>query len=897
MFIYASYYASVGLQGHVAFRACRCKEERLAEHPQRLVVVGSSAGGIDALSEIVGGLQPDFAAPVVIAQHLDPRRPSHLTEILERRSRLEIRTVLDKDTLTAGVVYIVPADRNVNILDGTVSVSKEPDGTRPKPSVDRLFASAADAYGENLVAVVLTGAGSDGAEGARQVKLANGTVVIQDPSTARFPSMPQSLAPTTVDIVARLDTMADVLTDLVNRAELAPEEKEQQLLLRFLNQVRQQTGIDFAQYKRPTILRRLRRRMAAVRTQSLSDYVRYAARNPTEYDRLASTFLIKVTEFFRDPELYEQLRGDIIPRLVAGAAERDRELRIWSAGCATGEEAYSLAILVAEVLGDELQRHGVRIFATDVDNDAINFARRGVYTSSALANLSEEMVERYFVRHNDEYEIRKQIRAITVFGQHDLAQRAPFPRIDLAVSRNVLIYFTPELQRRALQLFAFSLRDDGYLVLGKAESVTPLPEHFTVENGRLKIYRRHGDRVLIPASRSLRLPDELAPMAVPKLSPRESSNRAQRSEGRQTLSERADQVLLRLPVGVVVIAHEYDIQIINTAARQQLAIHGTAVGQDFVHVARDIPSAVLRQGIDQARAANETSTTVELDGAGRGVPRTLRLNFYSHRVEQEREVSDGVIVVISDISEQRRAVEQLDTRLTKADQDLGAQGRQMSALEEANRELLRANQELTTANSELRSSNEELLVGSEEVQAATEEVETLNEELQATNEELETLNEELQATVEELNTTNDDLEARGVELEETLSTLAEQRRLSERERSRLGRLLLDREQGMLVIDAEGVVVLRNDAWRDLLEGSDAARFQRFPDGDEVDLNSLVADLLDVASRGDTFNVELQSHGPRGGQRRYELRGEGLRDEQGGIGGGIMTLAPKRAKRP
>src|SRR4051812_1537441 len=222
MFIYASYYASVGLQGHVAFRACRCKEERLAEHPQRLVVVGSSAGGIDALSEIVGGLQPDFAAPVVIAQHLDPRRPSHLTEILERRSRLEIRTVLDKDTLTAGVVYIVPADRNVNILDGTVSVSKEPDGTRPKPSVDRLFASAADAYGENLVAVVLTGAGSDGAEGARQVKLANGTVVIQDPSTARFPSMPQSLAPTTVDIVARLDTMADVLTDLVNRAELAP---------------------------------------------------------------------------------------------------------------------------------------------------------------------------------------------------------------------------------------------------------------------------------------------------------------------------------------------------------------------------------------------------------------------------------------------------------------------------------------------------------------------------------------------------------------------------------------------------------------------------------------------------------------------------------------------------
>src|SRR4051794_33011235 len=358
----------------------------------RLVVIGASAGGIDALSELVGDLPAGFGAPVVIAQHLDPRRESHLSDILARRTQLEIRTVTTSEKLSPSVIYIVPADRDVDIIDGTVSVHQA--GTeRPNPSVDRLFASAADSYGENLIAVVLTGAGSDGSEGARLVKLAGGTVVIQDPSTSRFPSMPQSLAPTTVDVVARLDAMAEVLTELVSGAELAPEQKEQQLLLRFLNQLREQTGIDFAQYKRPTILRRLRRRMTAVRTQTLSDYVRYAARNPTEYERLASTFLIKVTEFFRDPQLYELLRRDIIPRLIAEAAERDRELRIWSAGCATGEEAYSLAILVADALGDELPRHPVRIFATDVDNDAIIFARRGVYTRSALANLSDDMIE------------------------------------------------------------------------------------------------------------------------------------------------------------------------------------------------------------------------------------------------------------------------------------------------------------------------------------------------------------------------------------------------------------------------------------------------------------------------------------------------------------------------
>src|SRR4051812_48481324 len=652
------YYARAGLQGQWAFAAGRCKENRLAKHPQRLVVIGSSAGGIDALSEIVSGLQPDFPAPIVVAQHLDPRRPSHLTEILERRSKLQIRTVLEKDELLPGVIYIVPADRNVNILEGSVSVSKDPDEAGPKPSVDRLFASAADAYGENLIAVVLTGAGSDGAEGARQVKLANGTVVIQDPSTARFPSMPASLAPTTVDIVASLETMAEVLTELVSGEELAPEQKEQQLLLRFLNQLREQTGIDFAQYKRPTILRRLRRRMAAVRTPTLTEYVRFAARNPNEYERLASTFLIKVTEFFRDPELYELLRRDVIPRLIAEAADNDRELRIWSAGCATGEEAYSLAILVAEALGDELPRHPVRIFATDLDNDAITFARRGVYSRSAVANLSEEMIERYFVQSNDEYEIRKNIRAMTIFGQHDLAQRAPFPRIDLAVSRNVLIYFTPELQRRALQLFAFSLRDNGYLVLGKAETVSPLPEHFVLENARLKVYRRQGDRVLIPATRGMRVPEDYAATSVPKLGRREPPLRAQRADGRQTLAERADQVLLRLPVGVVVLARDYDIQLINTAARQQLAIHGTAVGEDFVHVAREIPSPALRTGIDRARVGEETSTTVELDGAGRGVPRTLRLEFFAHRVEQDRNVSDGVVIVITDITEQRRAIDQ-----------------------------------------------------------------------------------------------------------------------------------------------------------------------------------------------------------------------------------------------
>jgi two-component system CheB/CheR fusion protein len=865
--------------------------------PERLVVVGSSAGGIDALGELVAGLPPDLAAPVVLAQHLDPRRPSHLTEILQRRSGLTVTTVLESESLRAGVIYVVPADRDVTIVDGEVRVSAESELSRPKPSVDRLFATAADSYGENLVAVVLSGAGSDGAEGARKVKLRGGTVIIQDPKTARFPSMPQSLAPTTVDVVSSIETIGRIIGEIVAADDGNLAASDDELLPRFLAQLRDETGIDFGRYKQPTILRRLHRRMAAVRVATLQEYVRYCTRNPREYERLASAFLIKVTEFFRDPQLYETLRSEIIPALLSDATAAGRELRIWSAGCATGEEAYSLAIVVAEALGDDLPRQTVRIFATDLDNDAIDFARRGIYSASSVANLPEDVIDRYFMRVGDDFEIRKNIRGMTIFGQHDLAQRASFPRIDLAMSRNVLIYFTPELQRRALQLFAFSLREGGYLVLGKAETVGPLPKYFSAENARLKIYRRHGERVLIPPSRGLTLTDGHASSGGPR--PRGLDGlglRAGRTDGRPTQVERADQVLTRLPIGIVVLAQDYDIQFVNTAARQLLGIHGTAVGQDFVHEARDIPSDLLRRGIDQARESDESTIDVRIEAAGTTIGRSLRLTFLAHRANPERHVADAVIIAITDTSEERARADTNTAQLRDADTEATGMRARLTALEESNRELLRANQELTGANADLRSANEDLLVGAEEVQAATEEVETLNEELQATNEELETLNEELQATVEELNTTNDDLEARGVELEETLATLGEQRRLSERDRTRLARLLLDQDNAMLVVDAAGRIVLVNDAWRAAAEASKPLQLKTVPHGVSVTLDALLTDVLAAAARGESVAIDLRGAGPRGGARRYELRSEALLDERRRLRGGIVTLMPRRSRK-
>src|SRR5215218_4798214 len=469
----------------------------------RLVVVGSSAGGVDALLTFVATLPSNFPAPIVVAQHLDPRHQSHLGEILSNRSVLPVRTVSGDQPLEPGIVYVVAANRDVEITDHALKVTAQTGVIpSPRPSVDRLLATAARTFGDELVAVILTGTGSDGATGAQAVKAHGGTVIVQNPDTATYPGMPLAVPSSAVDIVADLEAIGPLLGDLVSGTYSIPAASEDGDLRAFLDRVRERTGLDFSAYKRATIVRRLQRRMAAAGAGTLPDYRRYMERHPEELQRLVASFLIKVTEFFRDPELFDYLRDRVLPGLVNEARERG-ELRIWSAGCATGEEAYTLAMLVSDLLGEDTEELPVRIFATDIASDAVEFARRGIYTQAALEGLPPDFIERHFTIVDGTFEVRKQVRSLVVFGEHDLGNGAPFPRIDLILCRNVLIYFTPELQRRALQLFAFSLRHNGYLALGKAETVSPLPEFFSLEQPRLKIFRRAGAPAPIPAGRVL----------------------------------------------------------------------------------------------------------------------------------------------------------------------------------------------------------------------------------------------------------------------------------------------------------------------------------------------------------------------------------------------------------
>jgi len=764
-----------------------------------LVVVGASAGGVEALSTLVSTLPLDFPAPIVLAQHLDPSRSSSLNLILQRRTNLHVEVITSSCHMKAGTIYVVPANRSVSIKDHYAEVFED-HMKRPRPSVDTLLSTAADAYGDRLIAVILTGSGSDGAIGAVDVKNAGGTVIVQDPQTARYPSMPLALPPTVVDFEVAIEKIGQLLYDLLTGSSASQEgERTEDVLREILEQVSRQTSVDFRTYKASTILRRVGRRMAATHCRTMRIYADYLKLYPEEVEELVKAFLINVTQFFRDADAFAYLKDEILPKVIEKAREHDKTLRMWTAGCATGEEPYSLAMLVTDLLGSELSGWSVKIFATDLDEAAINFARRGVYSENMLKGIPIGYQNRFFERVDHGYRISKALRQTVIFGQQDLSRSAPFPRIDLVLCRNVLIYFTPELQEYVLNQFAFSLGPGGYLFLGKAETVRPIQSFYELVNKHWKVYRCTGNVLL--AARQQTLTENLRSRTEGG-----AVNRLNRAGGKQGADQERpspalefgqlkhfNELLLRfLPVGVVVIDRSYHILTANGAARRLLGLRDVANEQDFLHAVRGIPYQETRSAIDvvfrerNALTMPEVELVVTAGGSGRFVSLSIAL------MQLDPNAADLAAISVTDVTEQvqiRRQLESVQVEQTQLMNELGA----------ANKRLSDVNKELMDANEELQVANEELVLTHEELQASIEELETTNEELQATNEELETNNEELQATNEELEATNDELRARTNELQEITSILESERvRLSEMVELAPFYILVLRGQNLLV---------------------------------------------------------------------------------------------------
>ncbi len=739
----------------------RLKTEQGAD----LVVVGSSAGGVTALSVLVNTLSTDFPAPIVLAQHLDPQRASHLASILGRQSKLPIVTVTDTAPmqLQSGTIYVVPANRHVTIQDSSVRLEGDSDG-RPIPSVDRLLSSAAKAYGEHLIAVILTGSGSDGAAGAVDVKEAGGVVIIQNPRTAPYPSMPQSLPPTVVDHVVEIEQIGPLLSDLLSGIALLPEKVEDPLR-DLLTYVSQHANMDFRSYKPSTILRRISRRMVIAHAQNLRDYTDYLRTHPEEVAELVKSFLINVTGFFRDRDAFEFLKDFAMPEVIERGRQDGRMFRAWSAGCSTGEEAYSVAILLAELLGSELPEWNIKIFATDLDDEAVTFARRGLYPEKLLSDLPPAFIDRYFERIDHGYRVTKSVRQMVIFGTQDLTRGIPFPRMDLVVCRNLLIYLKPELQQDILDLFAYSLHQtNGFLFLGKAETARPSKATFDMINKKWKVYRCVNGPMALPGPGKAMSIRQAEWQAVARRV--DAVEKMTDGIDEMTPLRRINEVMFRyLPIGIAVIDRSYRIVTVNAAARRLLGIRDIAAEQDFLHTARGLPYTEVRQAIDAAFTEHSTATLPDIEtenGSGRFLSLTI----------MPAHIDDGgiqlAVVTVTDVTESittKQRLEDIQSEQTKILEELGGTNKRLSAM----------NTELQEANEELQSANEELMLTQEELQATNEEFEATNEELQATNEELETNNEELQATNEELQTTNDELGARSAELQETTRELTDAR--------------------------------------------------------------------------------------------------------------------------
>ncbi|MDX5347865.1 MAG: chemotaxis protein CheR, partial [Hymenobacteraceae bacterium] len=457
-----------------------------------VIGIGASAGGLQALDALFCNVPRDSAAYVIV-QHLSVEHRSILKDLLSRHSILEVVEAQHKQPVEVNKVYVIPNDKELTIKNNLLLLSAKTVGGRNR-TIDTFFKSLADDKKHHAIGVILSGTGTDGTEGIVAIKKAGGMVMIQDPETAKFDGMPRNAINTGyADFILAPELMPQEIFNFVKVApitnsitELLNSETEYSFhqILAIIND---RTGIDFTNYKQPTIIRRISRRMAITNIVGLIDYLDYLNLHPEEVEILSKEFLIGVTKFFRDHEAYEVLQEKVIPALVNQKRPID-QIRVWVAGCSTGEEAYSIAILLREHMDAIKKELEVKIFASDIDRDALDYASKGLYPATSLSEVSEERLNEYFVKEDGKYRITQRVRRMVIFAPHNVTTDPPFSRIDLVSCRNMLIYLNPVLQKKVIEKFHYALRVGGFLFLGSSESIGEL-KSFAEVNKKWKIYR------------------------------------------------------------------------------------------------------------------------------------------------------------------------------------------------------------------------------------------------------------------------------------------------------------------------------------------------------------------------------------------------------------------------
>ncbi|MCB6184566.1 EAL domain-containing protein [Leeia sp. TBRC 13508] len=679
-----------------------------------IVGIGASAGGLEAVTKLIANLSPTLPCAYVLLQHLSPTYKSMMVDILSRETVLSVIEATDGLQLKAGMLCVIPASYNAILEKGVIRLSLAPPESSPKPSINQFFCSLAEEEATAATGILLSGTGSDGVAGLRAIQTAGGHTLVQLPETAKYEGMPQSAIDAGVaDHIASPEDLPAALQMILSLETADTLPPEQDLLGQLLSKLKSQIHYDFTGYKIGTLMRRIRRREIATGNFDLNTYLNWVDQHPEELDLLAKDILISVTAFFRDHDAFDALRDAI--NLLCQSRKDGGDIRVWVAGCASGEEVYSIAMLIAESLYQLGIAPPVQIFATDVDDDALNIARRGIYPQIAMNIVPMEMREKYFNAVGSNYEAKKSLRDMIVFAKHNLVTDPPFFRLDLVSCRNVLIYFDAVLQAKVLKTFQFGLKKEGLLFLGRSESIGQSDNCFSPINRRERLYKKTGDN-----------PTELI------FNPSESK------------------------VEIPMVRKDRRMEMLLTGIVQQLGVTCVLCDRDgaIQHAAGQVDK-FLKFPEGATRCIASEVILPALRGELLSMMHRARQENQAQHGRQRKLESEWVYLLVSPLHD--AGTQYTLVLIIPVEAVLPDEMRPVSQTLEMEDELLVTREHLQTLVEEMATSNEEMQTLNEEAQAA-------NEELQATNEELEAANQELQATNEELISLNEELNVKTYEL-------------------------------------------------------------------------------------------------------------------------------------
>ena len=722
-----------------------------------IVAIGASAGGLEAFEQFFKNMPEDSNMAFVLIPHLSPDHKSIMPELLSRHTTMNVVQTEDGMKVQPNSVYIIPPDKDMSILNGTLQILDPVERRGIRHPIDFFFRALAQDQGEKAVCIVLSGTGAEGTLGLKAIKGEGGLVIVQDPKTAKYDGMPgNAVATGLADYVLSPDQMPAYLLAFAKSPVLRlarpigqDEAKPVDALQKIFVLIRAKTGHDFSRYKHNTVLRRVERRMAVLQIESQADYVAYLRNNPHEIDTLFKELLIRVTNFFRDPEAYETLLEKGLP-IIFHDRPKNIPIRIWVPGCSTGEEAYSLAILFHEYNQKLKDKYKVQVFATDIDGGSIEMARSGIYPNSISADISSDRLNRYFTMRDKVYKIRDEIRETVIFAEHDVNKNPPFSKMDMISCRNLLIYMGVELQQRVVPLFRYALNPGGILFLGSSETIGDNTDLFTVVDKKWRIFKAYSSGIAPLTHINLRR--EAAPAV--------STEKYRVPEGKKSRDISLDEVTKKILLShhapsCAVVDRDGTILFLRGRTGKYLEPASGKASLNILDMAREGLQPELQTAMRQASAKKGDIAVGGLQVTTDG--RVQSINLTVHYVREPEQLSGLLVVVFTDVPA-TKAEKKTVSRGTVTERKLRQRIDELEFTVKSSKEHLQTIvEEMETSQEELQSSNEELQSANEELQSTNEEMETSKEELQSSNEELMTVNAELQNKMDDLDQVNNDM--------------------------------------------------------------------------------------------------------------------------------------------